>query len=307
MRRIALALIVLVAGAMATLAAPSDASAHGCIVSPGVVQWPGVIAGTPGPDSIDCSRVNHGHAIYGAGGADTIIGSRRAADIIHGGPGNDNLQGSGGGLDLLIGGVGFDICVGAVRVTCESRGVPRTDTDGDGVPNAADTDDDNDGASDVEEAACGSDPLDPDSTCETCDGVDNDADGETDEGFADADADGQADCVDPDDDGDGLSDTDEDARGTNPLEPDSDGDGLSDGDEVNVHGSDPLIADTDDDGLSDWEEVVTYGTSPSNPDTDGDLWFDSDEVNCGSDPFDPLSDPMSTPCGGGGAERVPAP
>jgi hypothetical protein len=304
MRRIALALIVLVAGAMATLATPSDASAHGCTVSPGVIQWHGMIGGTPGPDTIDCSRATHGHVIHSVGGADTVIGSRIAADIIHGGPGNDNLQG-GGGFDLLIGGLGFDVCVGRITLNCESRGTPGTDTDGDGVPNAADTDDDNDGASDVAEAACGSDPLNPNSTCENCDGVDNDADGQTDEGFVDTDADGRADCVDPDDDGDGLADTEESSRGTSPLDPDSDDDGLSDGAEVNVHGSNPLNADTDDDGLSDWAEVVTYGTSPSNPDTDGDLWFDSDEVTCGSDPFDPLSDPMSTPCGGG-SERVPA-
>ena len=32
---------------------------------------------------------------------------------------------------------------------------------------------------------------------ETCDGVDNDGDGDTDEGFSDADLDGIADCVDP--------------------------------------------------------------------------------------------------------------
>ena len=36
------------------------------------------------------------------------------------------------------------------------------DTDGDGIGNNADTDDDGDGASDVEEIAAGSDPLDPD-------------------------------------------------------------------------------------------------------------------------------------------------
>ena len=36
------------------------------------------------------------------------------------------------------------------------------DTDGDGIGNNADTDDDGDGASDTDEAAAGSNPLDPD-------------------------------------------------------------------------------------------------------------------------------------------------
>ena len=298
MRKVAALLSLVIAGALAVLAVPADASAHGCTTSPGVLQWRAVIVGTPGPDTIDCSGVGHSHHMYPGAGADTVKGSPTAADLIHGGPGSDDLRG-GGGLDFIIGGMGFDICVGLVTVNCESRGTTGPDSDGDGVPNASDTDDDNDGASDTAEVACGSDPLDPNSTCETCDGADNDADGQTDERFADTDADGRADCVDPDDDADGLPDTAESARGTDPLDPDSDDDGLSDGDEVGVHGSSPLSADTDDDGLSDHAEVVTYGTDPSDPDTDGDFWFDSDEVTCGSDPFDPLSDPMSTSCAGG--------
>jgi hypothetical protein len=50
--------------------------------------------------------------------------------------------------------------------------------------------------------------YDPDfnPAAEVCDGADNDADGQTDEGFADTDNDGQANCVDPDDDGDGIAD-----------------------------------------------------------------------------------------------------
>jgi len=41
---------------------------------------------------------------------------------------------------------------------------------------------------------------------EICDGLDNDCDGVTDQGFPDSDSDGKADCVDPDDDNDGVLD-----------------------------------------------------------------------------------------------------
>ena len=57
------------------------------------------------------------------------------------------------------------------------------DTDGDGTPDALDLDDDEDGISDEEESAAGSDPLNPASTPEVCDGVDNDGNDGIDEGF----------------------------------------------------------------------------------------------------------------------------
>jgi len=58
----------------------------------------------------------------------------------------------------------------------------------------------------VKETAAGSDPLNAASTPEVCDGVDNNLDGSTDEGFLNTDLDGNADCVDTDDDGDGITD-----------------------------------------------------------------------------------------------------
>jgi len=70
------------------------------------------------------------------------------------------------------------------------------DTDGDGVADCVDLDSDSDGVSDVDELAAGSDPLNTASTPEVCDGLDNDLDGLTDEGFSDTDGDGVADCVD---------------------------------------------------------------------------------------------------------------
>ena len=41
---------------------------------------------------------------------------------------------------------------------------------------------------------------------EFCDGIDNNCDGLTDEGFSNMDGDSQVDCVDKDDDGDGILD-----------------------------------------------------------------------------------------------------
>ena len=76
------------------------------------------------------------------------------------------------------------------------------DTDGDGIPDCVDTDDDNDGYSDLDELACGSDPLDNESLPD------------------DFDSDFIPDCID-DSDGDGWTDGDEIAAGTDPLDPNS--------------------------------------------------------------------------------------
>jgi hypothetical protein len=93
-------------------------------------------------------------------------------------------------------------------------------------------------------------------------------------------------------DGDGLSDVDEAAYGTDPLNRDYDADGLLDGEEVYVYGTDPLNNDTDGDGLLDGEEVNQYGTSPVASDTDGDGLSDGDELfTYGTDPLDPASGP----------------
>ena len=97
-----------------------------------------------------------------------------------------------------------------------------------------DTDSDDDGLTDGEEIAIGTDPFDSDT------------------------------------DDDGLSDGDEvNVHGTDPLDPDTDDDGLSDGDEVNVYGTDPLDPDSDDDGLNDGLEV-DLGLDPLDSDSDDD-------------------------------------
>lgn len=93
----------------------------------------------------------------------------------------------------------------------------QANNDGDPEGDACDADDDNDGTLDTDEAACGSNPLNAASTCEVCDGADNDLDGSVDEGFTNTDGDNQADCVDTDGDNDGISDNDETTCGSNPL------------------------------------------------------------------------------------------
>ena len=64
---------------------------------------------------------------------------------------------------------------------------------------------------------------------EKCDGLDNDCDGDTDQGFDDLDEDGVADCVDDDTDGDGVLDDADNCVGVkNDDQVDSDGDGFGD-------------------------------------------------------------------------------
>jgi hypothetical protein len=79
-------------------------------------------------------------------------------------------------------------------------------------------------------------------------------------------------------DGDGLSDIDEAAYGSDPLNRDYDADGLLDGEEVYIYGTDPLNNDSDGDGLLDGEEVNQFGTSSTSSDADGDGLVDDDEI-----------------------------
>jgi len=126
------------------------------------------------------------------------------------------------------------------------------DADQDGLPNEFDPDDDNDGQSDVDEIACGSDPLDANDVAADADNdgildcnddiIDSDFDGvaDVDDAFpndptesADFDSDGIGDNADLDDDNDGQSDLHEvqcfsDPLDANSLAADADGNGVPD-------------------------------------------------------------------------------
>lgn len=153
----------------------------------------------------------------------------------------------------------------------------QADADGDGQGNACDVDDDNDGVSDADEAAAGSDPLNGNSTPEVCDGQDNDLNDGVDEGFTNTDGDGQADCVDTDDDNDGQSDADELTCGSDPLntgskatntdgdsrpdcvDPDDDGDGVLDATDNCVLVANTNQADADGDQIGDACDPTPHG------------------------------------------------
>lgn len=134
--------------------------------------------------------------------------------------------------------------------------------DGDAEGDACDTDDDNDGQTDADETACGSDPMNAASLS------------------ADNDSDNIPDCVDPDDDNDGIDDGDDAFPFDSTESGDNDNDGTGDN------------ADTDDDndGQADVDETAC-GSDPLNaasvsPDADGDDvpdCVDADDDNDGVD------------------------
>ncbi len=170
------------------------------------------------------------------------------------------------------------------------------DTDGDGVPDITDPDDDNDGVNDDKDAF----PLDPTETADTDgDGIGNNADTDDDnDGVPDAqdafpldplesldtDGDGIGDNADTDDDNDGVlddddafplnslesTDTDADSIGNN-ADNDDDNDGMPDTWESDK-GLDPLDAedvalDVDGDGLTSLQEYL-QGKDPNAPDAE---------------------------------------
>jgi hypothetical protein len=149
-------------------------------------------------------------------------------------------------LELVAAGSGNDIDEDGVPDASDNcpllSNSDQADADLDEIGDVCDPDDDNDGASDVDELAAGTDPLDPDSDD---DGI---ADGPADPDGAgaigagpdncpddvnpeqtDTDDDGAGDACDADDDGDTVADvTDNCPTDSNPGQEDADGDGVGD-------------------------------------------------------------------------------
>jgi len=96
---------------------------------------------------------------------------------------------------------------------------------------------------------------------EDCNGLDDDCDGETDEGFLDLDGDSVADCVDPDMDGDGVVNQDDNCPTVvNENQADCNGDGTGDA----------CDDDDDNDGVPDDGDNCWCVTNADQSDTDGD-------------------------------------
>lgn len=166
------------------------------------------------------------------------------------------------------------------------------DTDGDGKGNNLDGDDDGDGIpddddhfplnrdewkdSDGDEIGDNADPDDDN------DGIPDEIDTSPHD-FSlsgDIDGDGVDNIEDDDDDGDGYLDAVELEEGSSPWDasstpPDPDGDGLTNSQEQAL-GTDPNKADSDSDGLTDPFEL-SIGSDPTQPDTDGDFKTDGKE------------------------------
>ena len=154
------------------------------------------------------------------------------------------------------------------------------DFDNDGDGDACDDDDDDDGVPDAEDC----DPLNqfvkPDAA-EVCDGLDNNCDGQTDEGYPDSDGDGLADCADLDDDGDGIPDTEDNCPMLfNELQTDVDGDGA--GDECDD--------DDDNDGFADPDDNCPLVANPDQADTDDDGLGDACDGDIDGDGVPDLED-----------------
>ncbi len=134
------------------------------------------------------------------------------------------------------------------------------DTDADGWKDCIDEDDDDDGTLDEEDCEPTKATVHPGAE-EVCDGLDNNCDGATDEGFPDSDEDGIPDCADVDSDGDGVIDfVDNCLDLPNPEQLDLDDDGIGD----------LCDADVDGDGVPNGTDNCPVLKNSNQADLDGD-------------------------------------
>jgi hypothetical protein len=185
-----------------------------------------------------------------------------------------------------------------------------TDSDNDKLADCVDPDDDNDG--DLDECAEGevnckvdcapTDPTINSQADEVCDGLDNNCDGNVDEGFDDTDEDEIADCVDADMDNDGVDNEDDncklvvnadqanhddDALG-DACDTDDDNDGVLDDDDNCKDEPNKEQTDLDKDGLGNACDGDKDGDTVNEADgdcndLDADVFPDSDEFCDGKD------------------------
>ncbi len=149
-----------------------------------------------------------------------------------------------------IGPGGAEICDGVDNNCNTLVDEGYADTDSDLLADCLDEDDDNDGSPDADDCAPLNGLVFPENA-EQCNGVDENCNGEIDEGFEDTDGDGNSDCVDNDDDDDGVPDVfDNCPTAFNPAQTNSDED---------VPG-DACDTDDDNDGVADDEDCA-----PTNP------------------------------------------
>ncbi len=206
--------------------------------------------------------------------------------------------------------------------TCEMNLCEQPDSDGDGVNDDVDLDDDNDGIPDADELGDGlADDADDDGVLDfqdpdAVDCTDGDADGVCDELPVDVDFDGDGipNHLDTDADGDGITDTtegggaDEDGDGLIDDFADADGNGLSDNVQATplplpntdgTDGPDFLDTDADGDGIDDSSEghdVDHDGVAdvlPTGADSDGDGIDDAFDPDCTA--ASPCGETVGTP------------
>src|SRR5262249_43568211 len=148
----------------------------------------------------------------------------------------------------------------------------QADYDHDSIGDACDSDDDNDGQSDVDEIACGSNPLDANSKS------------------TDTDNDNRPDCVDTDDDNDGVPDANDNCPlVANANQADGDGDGIGNACDPNLN--DGPTGDQDGDGeannadncpnVSNSNQADFYGDGlgdACDPDDDNDGVMDANDL-----------------------------